>query len=71
MNEALYTGKLNLRTNPLLPRIDTNANNKKPDAKKKEDKKEDKKENKTETAPNIYKEPKKIERSVIFCYCSW
>ena len=57
MNEALYTGKLNLRTNPLLPRIDTNANNKKPDAKKKEDKKE----NKTETAPNIYKEPKKIK----------
>ena len=58
INEALYTGKVNLRTNPLLPRIDTNANNKnKQDSKKKEDKKE----NKTEPAPEVYKEPKKIK----------
>ena len=57
MNEALFTGKLNLRTNPLLPKIDTNANNKnKPDAKK-----EDKKENKVEPAPDVYKVPKKIK----------
>ena len=58
INEALYTGKLNLRNNPLLPHIDTNANNKN----KNQGKKEDKKENKTEVvAPEVYKEPKKIK----------
>ena len=58
INEALYTGKLNLRNNPLLPHIDTNTNNKN----KTQGKKEDKKENKTEEpAPEVYKEPKKIK----------
>ena len=56
INEALYTGKLNLRINPLLPPIDTNGNNKK-DAKK-EDKKEPAK---TEANPDEYKPPKKIK----------
>ena len=57
INEALYTNKLNLRVNPLLPQIDTNDNNK-----NKDDKKNDKKEPaKTEAAPDVYKEPKKIK----------
>ena len=60
INEALYTGKLNLRNNPLLPRIDTNTNNK-----NKNDKKETKKENQpVAPAPDVYKEPKKIKEKV-------
>ena len=55
MNEALYTNKLNLRNNPLLPKIDTNANNKND---KNKDKKDEKAPANTEV---VYKEPKKIK----------
>ena len=56
INEALYTGKLNLRNNPLLPHIDTNANNK-----NKNDKKENKKEDTKVITTDVYKPPKKIK----------
>ena len=56
INEVLYTGKLHLRNNPLLPKIETNANN------KNADKKEEKKDNvKTEPPPDLFKKPKKIK----------
>ena len=55
INEALYTGKLKLRTNPLLPPIDLNKGDKKQD---------NKKEAPTETAPPVYKEPKKINEKM-------
>ena len=55
MNEALFTGKLNLRNNPLLPPIDTSKGDK-----KKDNKKEPPKEN---TQP-VYKEPKKINEKM-------
>ena len=55
MNEALYTNKLNLRNNPLLPKIDTNANNKND---KNKDKKDEKAPANTEV---VFKEPKKIK----------
>ena len=58
LNEALYTGKLYLRRNPLLPNIDTNTNNKN---KNNNNKKENKKIIKTEINQNVYKEPKKIK----------
>ena len=51
INEALSTGKLNLRTNPLLPPIDLNKGDKK---------KDNKKETTTEKPQTVYKEPKKI-----------
>ena len=57
INEALYTGKLKLRNNPLLPPIDTNGNNKN----KNDKKEENKKEVKTEITQEVYKEPKKIK----------
>ena len=50
INEALFTGKLHLRNNPLLPPIDA-----------KTDKKQDnKKENTAENVQPVFKEPKKI-----------
>ena len=57
INEALYTGKIKLRNNPLLPPIDTGNN------KTKNDKQENKKDNKAETLPAVFKEPKKIKEA--------
>ena len=53
LNEALYTGKLNLRINPLLPKLDSNIS--------KDDKNETKIVLKTEGNAQVYKEPKKIK----------
>ena len=55
INEALFTGKLNLRNNPLLPPIDASKGDK-----KKDNKNEPAKEN---TQP-VYKEPKKINEKM-------
>ena len=56
INEALYTGKLKLRNNPLLPPIDANKGDKK--------KQDNKKENTTENTQPVYKEPKKINEKM-------
>ena len=56
INEALFTGKLHLRNNPLLPPIDTNKSNK--------DKKQDNKKDTTENTEPVYKEPKKINEKM-------
>ena len=55
INEALSTGKLNLRTNPLLPPIDLNKGDKK---------KDNKKEEAAEKPQTVYKEPKKINEKM-------
>ena len=52
INEALFTGKLNLRNNPLLPPIENTG------------KKQDKKDTKAETIQPTMKEPKKIKEKM-------
>ena len=54
LNEALYTGKLNLRINPLLPKLYTNNISK-------DNNNDNKIVLKTEGNAQVYKEPKKIK----------
>ena len=58
INEAMFTGKLNLRNNPLLPPIDSNK------GEKKQDNKKDAKDSTTENKQPLYKEPKKINEKM-------
>ena len=55
INEVMYTGKLHLRNNPLLPPIDLNKGDKKQDSKK---------EAPAEAPKPEYKEPKKINEKM-------
>ena len=55
INEALFTGKVNLRTNPLLPPLDLNKGG---------DKKQDKKDTKTENTQPVFRQPKKINEKM-------